>query len=64
MLILWEHIEFGFSASNLPLGSCPFRLMPISKRVFVAGLRIANCFFRRKLTYVFLGAISKSIPKV
>src|SRR5690606_9012866 len=62
--ILCEHIAFGFSCSNFPLGSCPLRLIPISKRFFVAGFKVANCFFRLKLTYAFLGAISMSFPKL
>ncbi len=31
---------------------------PTSTRDLVAGPIIANCFFRRRLTYPFLGAIS------
>ena len=50
ILILCEQMASGFSASNLPFGSKPFRLKPISNRVFDAGLRIINCFFLFKLT--------------
>ena len=50
-------MAFVFSNSNLPFGFSPFKIIPISKRVFVAGFSVANCFLRTNLTYDFLGSI-------
>lgn len=62
IFILCEHIELGFATSNFTGCYCPFKFMPISKRVLVAGFKMANCFFLRKLAYVFLGAILIPLP--
>ncbi len=49
-------------ASSRSVASTSFRLTPTSTRVFVDGWTIANCLFRRRLTYAFFGEISTSLP--